>query len=317
MSNLIKIGRNNELKRATLELPKYGELTDERVVQEMRGVFDGFEYDPDTQVETVFKTVEQIETYAAEVSKELEQADNDFKMAAITNAGAIAAKRWHFGFMISKCLKASKYGEGVANKIAAAANISLPYLYQYRAVGDNLSIRDAYILGMYGAGWDCIRQVAAVNDPDTRQNLIQYFVQSITDWNNSVAKEQAKEALKSALSMLKHGPAELDVSSPAKIETAVNFESEAPEFMEAKKQLQKLMTACRGIVKDNKLSPMLKAFGDCYLADNVPDAEAHLDTLHEDATSALELLQQVESVLPQLKEEVTSLQNMGLSHADS
>lgn len=128
MSNLIKIGRNNELKRATLELPKYGELTDERVVQEMRGVFDGFEYDPDTQVETVFKTVEQIETYAAEVSKELEQADNDFKMAAITNAGAIAAKRWHFGFMISKCLKASKYGEGVANKIAAAANISLPYL---------------------------------------------------------------------------------------------------------------------------------------------------------------------------------------------
>lgn len=48
MSNLIKIGRNNELKRATLELPKYGELTDERVVQEMRGVFDGFEYDPDT-----------------------------------------------------------------------------------------------------------------------------------------------------------------------------------------------------------------------------------------------------------------------------
>ena len=44
---------------------------------------------------------------------------------------------------------------------------------------------------------------------------------------------------------------------------------------------------------------------------------AHLDTLHEDATSALELLQQVESVLPQLKEEVTSLQNMGLSHADS
>lgn len=265
----------------------------------------------------MFKTVEQIETYAAEVSKELEQADNDFKMAAITNAGAIAAKRWHFGFMISKCLKASKYGEGVANKIAVAANISLPYLYQYRAVGDNLSIRDAYILGMYGAGWDCIRQVAAVNDPDTRQNLIQYFVQSITDWNNSVAKEQAKEALKSALSMLKHGPAELDVSSPAKIETAVNFESEAPEFMEAKKQLQKLMTACRGIVKDNKLSPMLKAFGDCYLADNVPDAEAHLDTLHEDATSALELLQQVESVLPQLKEEVTSLQNMGLSHADS
>lgn len=170
---------------------------------------------------------------------------------------------------------------------------------------------------MYGAGWDCIRQVAAVNDPDTRQNLIQYFVQSITDWNNSVAKEQAKEALKSALSMLKHGPAELDVSSPAKIETAVNFESEAPEFMEAKKQLQKLMTACRGIVKDNKLSPMLKAFGDCYLADNVPDAEAHLDTLHEDATAALELLQQVESVLPQLKEEVASLQNMGLSHADS
>lgn len=76
----------------------------------------------------MFKTVEQIETYAAEVSKELEQADNDFKMAAITNAGAIAAKRWHFGFMISKCLKASKYGEGVANKIAAAA-ISLPYLY--------------------------------------------------------------------------------------------------------------------------------------------------------------------------------------------
>lgn len=246
MDELIKVGRNEALSRATLVLPKYDELTDQRVVKEMQSVFKGFDFDPTENCEHKFKTVEQIEAYAAEASRELAQADNAFKMAAVQNNGAIAAKRWHFGWVINQCLKSSKYGAGLAEKLAAAADISLSYLYQYRAVGDNLSIRDAYILGMYGAGWGNIKAIGAISDADTRATVIQFFVQSISDYNNPVAIEQAKVALEQVLQSLKRAP-ELppDTSNPKQLDAMINFDQEAPEFVEAQKQIAKLATACR------------------------------------------------------------------------
>lgn len=167
-NDLVTIGKNTELSRSTLILPKYGELTESRVVKEMQSVFKGFEFDPDMQCEQRFKSVEQVETYVSEAVKELREIDNEFKMSAITNNGAIAAKRWHFGWIVNKLLKSAAYGSGLAEKIATSSGVSLSYLYQYRAVGANLDIKDAYLLGMYDAGWENIRAIGAIADQDRK-----------------------------------------------------------------------------------------------------------------------------------------------------
>lgn len=175
---LIKTSDNQVLGTRIMSLPKYNELTDQRIVKEMQRVFNGFEYDSNMNPTEVFKSADQIETYAKAVVVDIEKCDDDFKMDAVRKAAAISAKRWHFGFVISKCLDASGYGSDLAGKLAKAAGISTSYLYQYRAVGERLSLKDAYILGLYGLGWELIRQVAAINDDDVRRNLITYYVDS-------------------------------------------------------------------------------------------------------------------------------------------
>lgn len=317
MSNIVNVGKNEELKRAELTLPKYNEVSDARVVKELQGMFKGFDFNPEENLEYKFKTVESITLYASEAIKEIEQIDNQFKIDAVTKSGAIAAKRWHFGYVVSKCLSSANYGAGLADKLAAASNISVAYVYQYKTVGENLSIRDAYILGMYGAGWENIRAIAAISDEDARKNIIEYYISCIKDWNNAIEREQAKAALKSALEMLKKTPDEIDISNPAKLETAINFETEAAEFVEARKQLSKLMSALRALVKEQKLEAMLKSFGDCYLPESASDAEVQLEALHTEANEALTLLQQVENTIPTIRQELQSLAEMPLSEVEN
>lgn len=146
--------------------------------------------------------------------------------------------------------------------------------------------------------------------------MIQFYVNSIDDYNNAVKKEQSKAALKVALQQLKQAPAALDCSSPEQIETAADFENIAPEFVEAQKQALKLTTALRALVKPKNLEPMLKSFGDCFIASNVPEAEARLDKFHEQVKSALVLLQQVENTIPGYRQELESLEKMQVTEVD-
>lgn len=316
-NEIIKTKDNTALGTKILELPKYDELTDQRIVKEMQRVFTGFEYDENMQPNDVFKSADQIESYAKNVVSDIETCDNNFKMDAVLKSAAISAKRWHFGFVISKCLDASGYGSDLAGKLAKAAGISTSYLYQYRAVGDRLSMKDAYILGLYGLGWELIRQVAAINDDNIRKDLIKYYVSSITDYNNSMLREQARAAMKQAIDSLKKAPQQLDDSSNLSlIEAASNFSSEAPEFAETEKQVEQLKSAIRGLTKKKRAEPFMKAAGDCYLPESVPGAEEHLEAFIESVTEALELLKELKELLPEYEQELQSLSHLKLLKPD-
>lgn len=186
-NEIIKTSDNLALSTKKLTLPKYDELSSQRILKQMQKVFTGFEFDEDMNPTEVFKSAEQIEAYAKNVINDIEACDNNFKIEAIEKAAAISAKRWHFGFVISKCLDASGYGTDLAGKLSKAAGISTSYLYQYRAVGERLSLKDAYILGLYGLGWELIRQLAALNDDAMRKELIKYYISSIDDSTGSFA----------------------------------------------------------------------------------------------------------------------------------
>lgn len=313
MADLITREQNVALNNTALALPKYTELSETRVVKEMQVVFKGFEFDKDFNPLERFKTAEQVEAYAKTSIKELDEADNKFKIGAIMNAGAIAAKRWHFGFMIARCLSSANYGSDLATKIATAANISPSYLYQYRAVGERLTLKDAYILGMYGAGWECIRKLAALNDDIIRSSLIRMFIDSIPDWNNSIVREKAKEQLNLAIENMKKAPEAAQVASPAELEAVANFDKEAPEFIDCNKQMETIKSAIRGFIKPKKVEAFINAAENCYLPDTVVGAQERLDAFHTSCNEALEMLQEMENIIPTIRENLQSLSQMPLS----
>ena len=317
-NEIIKTSDNLALSTKKLELPKYDELTSQKILKQMQKVFSGFDYDEDMDPNSVFKTAEQIEAYAKNVINDIEACDNNFKIEAIEKAAAISAKRWHFGFVISKCLDASGYGSDLAGKLAKAAGISTSYLYQYRAVGERLSLKDAYILGLYGLGWELIRQLAALNDDDMRKELIKYYISSIDDYNNTMMRDQARAALKQALDSLKKAPQQLDdTSNLSMIEAASNFPDEAPEFVECEKQVEGLKTAIRNLTKKKRLEPFVKAAGDCFLAEDVPGAQEHLAAFVESVSEALALVKELEEIIPEYKQELESLVNLKLVKPDA
>jgi hypothetical protein len=312
-TDIIKTTDNVALSTKAMVLPKYDELSDNRILKEMQKVFQGFDFDEQMQPKEVFKSVAQIEKYAKNVVNDIEAADNDFKLDAVLKAAAISAKRWHFGWVVSKCLKAADYGEDLAPKLAKAAGISVSYLYQYRAVGDRLSMKDAYILGMYGLGWELIRQLAALPDDEYRREIIQNYINSIPDYNNSMIREQARATVKQILDALKNGHQALDDTSNLNlIEAASNFPNEAPEFVEAEKQVQQLKTAIRNLTKDKRVDAFTKAAGDCYLPKEVVGAGEHLESFKESCAEALELIEQLTQLLPNYKQELESLSRLEL-----
>lgn len=310
-TDIIKTQENVALSTKAMVLPKYDELSDNRILKEMQKVFQGFDYDENMNPKEMFKNVDQIETYAHNVVVEIEDCDNNFKHDAVLKAAAISAKRWYFGFVVSKCLSASCYGADLATKLAKAAGISTSYLYQYRAVGDRLSMKDAYILGMYGLGWELIRQLAAMNDDDLRRETIQLYINSITDYNNSMIREQARAAVKQVIDSVKKGPQQLDdTSNLSLIEAANNFPKEAPEFVECEKQVARMKSAMRNITKEKNLAAFMKAADECYLPKQVVGAEEHLESFLDSVDEALTILAELETTMPRIKEQLESLSKL-------
>ena len=312
-TDIIKTTDNVALSTKAMVLPKYDELSDNRILKEMQKVFQGFEYDEGMNPKEYFKSADQIETYAKNVVADIEECDNNFKHDAVLKAAAISAKRWHFGWVVSRCLSASGYGADLATKLAKAAGISTSYLYQYRAVGDRLSMKDAYILGMYGLGWELIRQLAAMNDDDLRRETIQLYINSITDYNNSLIREQARAAVKQVIDSLKNGHQQLDDTSNLNlIEAASNFPKEAPEFVECEKQVGKLKSAIRNFTKEKNVAAFMKSADDCYLPKQVVGAGEHLEVFLDSVDEALGLLKELEELLPRYKEQLESLSHLTL-----
>lgn len=313
---LIKVGKNEKLSRTAISLPAYTKITEQRVVKEMQALFKGFTFDSDMHVTEVFKNVEQVESFAKESIKEINNIDTQFKMDNIMKAGAIAVRRWYFGFVVNKCLSEASYGEQLAQKLAAASDISLAYLYQYREVGENLSITDAYTLGIYQASWDLIRKIATIDDPDMRTSIITMYTDAITDIDNVVEIEAARNAALSAISYLKQNKTDadsLDISNPKLLDQLANFETMAPEYVECKKAVEAMLTAIRKLTKSQNYEKWVTSLQDFFLMSDILNAENYLATLKGSVSDALTQIEKLENILPTYKQELQSVLNASLT----
>lgn len=288
-------------------LPKYEDITDKRVIDELKRVFRGFSFSLDDNVEQSFKTLDQLAEFVKAGNDELTKADHAFKRDAIAKNGAIMARRWFFGYVLDRCLQKASYGVGAPEKIAKAAGISVPYLYQYRKVGSALSIKDAYILGLYDAGWELTRQLSTVEDATDRTNLIKLYVGSIPDFDNLLMREKARAALREAIDQLKSDNALIDSADVKQLMESQNLTEEAPEFYEAKTQLTKLSKVAFKLAKEDWYDNLHRVFGDCFLMEDIYNSEnlcADMAALADETATKLEV---AVKLLPDLITELKSL----------
>lgn len=291
-------------------LPKYEDITEKRVLDELKRVFRGFSFSLDDKVEQSFKSLDQLADFIKAGNEELVKADQSFKREAIIKNGAIMARRWFFGYVLDRCLKKSSYSPGAPEKIAKAAGISVPYLYQYRKVGSSLTIKDAYILGIYDAGWELTRQLSTIEDATDRTNLIKLYVASIQDFDNLLMREKAKAALRTAIEQLKSDNAVIDSSDVKQLMEAQNLIEDAPEFCEAKKQLTKLSKVAIKLAKEDYFEELTKVFGDCFLMEDIYNADQLCVDLGALAGDTANKLETAMNLLPDLIKELRSLENI-------
>lgn len=316
-AELITVSKNEVLSRTAIGLPKYGAITEQRVVKDMQTWFKGFTFDEDLNITEMFKNVEQIEVFAKEAIAEINTADVQFKMDGIMKSGAIAVRRWYFGWIVNKVLSEASYGEGVAKKLSQSSGISDAYLYQYKDVGERLSITDVYTLGIYQASWDMIRQLATIKDEDYRKMVIQVYVNSITDVTNEVEIDNSRNAAILAIKKIKEGQKNpdkaLDISNPAMLQQAASFREQAPEYDDADKAIEKYNKFANGIVKQQSYEQLIKACQDFFLMSDIIDAENNLIIFKGKVAKALSLTEKLENMLPVIKQELISLSNVTLT----
>ena len=314
--SLIVVDKNKALSRDTISLPKYGTITEQRVIKDMQAFFKGFDFDENIHITEMFKSVEQIEVFAKEAIKEINSADIQYKMDEIMKSGAIAVRRWYFGWIINKVLSEASYGEGVAKKLAKASGISDAYIYQYKDVGERLSITDVYTLGIYKSSWDVIRQIATIKDEDYRKAVISVYVNNINDVTNEIELSNAKAIIIAAIKKIKEEQKSperaLDMSNPETLLQAASYKEYAPEYDEADKALEKIKSAARKLTKQPGYDITINALQNFFIMSDATDASNLLYAITNKAKETLTALETLENVLPVLKAEVTSIVNATL-----
>lgn len=315
-AELITTGRNEVMNRAVTILPAYEDITEKRVLDEMKKVFRGFSFSLDDNVEQSFKSVDQLGNFIKIGNEELVRADQNFKQEAIYKSGAIMARRWFFGYVLDRCLKKASYGSGAPEKIAKISGISIPYLYQYKKVGSNLTIKDAYILGIYDAGWELVRMLSTIDDEAYRTTLIKMYIDSIKDFDNVIVKERARGALKAAIEQIKSDNTTIDSSDVKQLIENQNLEVEAPEFWMAKNTLTKLNKVAIKLGKEDWYESMHNIFGDCFLMSDIFNAEGLRDDLKDTAENTIKNLEAAMQFIPDLIVELKSLANMELTQKE-
>ena len=304
------------LMRAKITLPTYESVTEQRVAQELSSIFKGFVYDPDAAFEKQFKTVDAIADYATACNAELKQIESTSKSQAIRYAGALMARRWYLGHVIHKTLDSASYGTDTAGNLANKMDISKSYLHQMKDVGRRLTVKDTYVLGMYDAGWSHIRSLATIQDDDTRKRIIEMYCASIPDWNDDVCKQKAKACLAAAILAAKKGDMILDSTAPDSEEPAEDLAIKAPEYDAANKFLAKISKQLIFWTSDKVHDEAEKVFNECFIADDIPGAEEELGRFCTRATEALDALNKLTDMLPDLKVHLESLTSMSLTEVE-
>lgn len=284
----IVLADEQDMQGLELPLPTYADVTDDKIMLEVRRVFGGFTYDDTTDYSKEFKDPEEVADYADDCLGQIKDVQTQGTAVKLTKSSAALAYFWFLGAKINNVLEHAKYGNGAVNKIAARMKKSVPFVYQIRAVATNLTRQDAYLLGMRECcSTTTLRKLAQIRDADRRRQIIDVFINETQDMADATRMERAVKAFRMAINeALKHvDTIEQDTTNP---EAVVDSDAELvnASYAAAMEAIRLLNGATKKLAAEETVFKVCDAMGDLAITETVPNADDWLARIKEEITAA-------------------------------
>lgn len=294
--------------RARIELPCWDRLNDNKIIREVSDIFDGFELPNENACGKQFSDAGALAAYIEAANAEIKEYDAKSAIVTIRTGAAIAVRKWAMGRILEAALTQKDFGASAMQTIAKVTGMSMSTLYHIRRVAKVLSMKEVYVLGMYDAGWFNIRSLAFIKDGNTREQLIEAYTSSITDWNDAKKRDAARTTLHHAIqSVQSNNYDELASSDPDKLALVTDHSEDAPEFTEARALLDKLGRMFSKASSASVVDEWTRILDSYFIMDDIPGADTLNGAIVEQSTIVLDKLNTLLDNLPRLIQSVESL----------
>jgi hypothetical protein len=229
--------------------------------------------------------------------------------AKITHSSAALTRFWAMGYVVDETLNKASYGNGAVGRIASMLGKSVPYIYQIRAVATQLTMQDAFLLGMRECcSTTTLRKLAQIKDDDRRRQIIDIFIEETHDLADATRIERAVKAFRLAINeALKHvDTLQQDTTNPEAVVTSAE-ELAGPSYANALNALKQLKKETKKLSLEDTVYQICDALGEFAITESVPNAQQRLDELKEEANAAKQQALQARDNINDILTEVESL----------
>jgi hypothetical protein len=284
----IMIADEQDTVALELALPTYKDVTDEKVLTYVRGVFSGFTYDPSADYARQFSDPKQLAQYVEATMDEIKDKQTDAVSQKLSVNSASLVRFWAMGAVVNKTLEEASYGNGAVGQIASELKKSVPYIYQLRSVATQLTLQDAFLLGMRECcSTTTLRKLAQIRDADRRRTIIDVFIQETQNMSDAPRMERATKQFKVAINeaLKRVDVLAQDTANPG---TEVDDEAELVNaaYAAGMDALRLLNKETRKLSVEETVYQICDALGDFAITESVPNAEDWLQRFKEEVSAA-------------------------------
>jgi len=267
----------------SIALPGLDEVDDDKkIIKSIRDVFRGFDFNAKDDFGTRFPTLDALAEYTKSAIEDIRDARTKSVAETLLNQGACIGRFWCVGKALDSALTNASYGVNAYNQLATSLGKSVGFIYKWRSVAKNLTLSQAYLLGIRGVEQTTVVNLAYnIHDDNTRNALISGFVSAVVDGADEQARLEAVRKLKQAINDIPHNNLlETGNTDPA---TGGSDVEVTPEFTAALKLFADMHRKFAPIADEKFFDRIATVCEDFFLMDNVPDCEDHLERLREQA----------------------------------
>ena len=298
----------------TIALPTYDDLTDAKVLGNVKDIFKGFDYDINENMGKKFVDTSAIADYVHNAMEDIRTIRYRAEASALLQKGAAMARFWYIGDSMHKALTQGDYGTSAYNKLATEMKKSVPYIYQIRAVATKLTVTDCYLLGVRGCDSTTLRKLAQIKDDTMRISIVKAFIELIKDTGDRDKMEQARKQLIAAINMdQKRDFIDVSTSDPSQGGGDVEVTTEYQAIMKQLTQWQKML---KKPIDGDICDEFYNALEEFYIGENTPDAELHLERVKEEAQKTKAIMEAAITVLKDNIAQIESLSGVAVTDAE-
>lgn len=270
--------------------PTYEDLTDQKVLKNVRDVFKGFDYDPTESMGRRFTDVDSLTEYVQRSMDDIKSVRHRAEASEMLQRAAAIARFWYLGDSLDRALEEGSYGTGASNKLAAQLKVSVPYIYQIRAVSRKLTVTDCYLLGVRGCDSTMLRKLAQIKEDARRAAIIKLFVDTFKDTYDKEAMDAARKALTQAIDN-ENSVSPLQLNESGDGGALVGDSDNPPQFDAAINLLQQWQKSMKKLAAENFAEKTCEVFSNFYLTTATENADALMKDITAEGSRTHALIQ--------------------------